>query len=81
MHDEGVEQTKVSRFLGVPEHIYRRAVSDFVSWAGQVLRGNLTKALTQEVGIWFCFGFRKARWRECLSSGGEAPLRGITPTV
>ena len=66
MHDEDLEKTNLGRILGVPAHLYRRAAVDIGGWIGQVLRGNMLKAFTHEVGLWFCLGFFKARWREYL---------------
>ena len=78
MHDEDLEVTNLGRFLGVPAHVYRRTAADLSGWIGQVLRGDLTKAFTNEVGIWFCIGFLKTRWREFFSGRTEICHTGVT---
>jgi glycosyltransferase involved in cell wall biosynthesis len=63
MRDEDLEKTSLGRIFGVPAHLYRRAARDLGGWISQLLRGNTLGAFTHEVGLWFCFGFFKARWR------------------
>ena len=68
MRDEEFEQTRVGRLLGVPAHVYRQAAIDLVAFVGLLLRGDLARAFTHEVGLWFFLGFLKARWQESFSS-------------
>ena len=72
MHDDDLEETRTGRLFGVPGHIYRRAVADFAAFAGDVLRGDLARAFTHEVGLWFFLGFFNARCREVLSGPGTS---------
>ncbi len=67
MREEELERTRAGRLLGVPAHLYRRAVIDLAASVGCLLRGDLAKAFTHEVGFRFCLGFLKARWRESAS--------------
>jgi glycosyltransferase involved in cell wall biosynthesis len=70
MRDEDFEQTRVGRLLGVPAHLYRQAAIDLVACVGRLLRGDLARAFTHEVGLWFFLGFLTARWRESFSRRG-----------
>ncbi len=69
LHDEEVEQTRVGCLFGVPAHLYRRAAIEFVACASRLLRGDVAKAFTPGIGVRFCLGCFKARWRESLSNG------------
>jgi glycosyltransferase involved in cell wall biosynthesis len=76
MHDEDLEQTKAGRFLGVPAHIFRRGVADLGGWIALMLRGDVGRAFTHEIGLWTVLGFIRARWREYLRM---SPLWGSRP--
>jgi glycosyltransferase involved in cell wall biosynthesis len=62
MHDDEIEQTNVGRFLGVPAHIYRAAITAFVEWIRALFRGDAGTAFRHEFGLWSCLGFIRARW-------------------
>lgn len=69
MREEEMEQTTVGRLFGVPAHLYRRAAVELAGCAGRLLRGDVSSAFTHEVGLQFCLGFFRARWREYFSRG------------
>ncbi len=80
MHDEGTEQTRVGRVLGVPAWLYRQAIEGAVRCLGCLLRGNLDRAFLHETRLRFSLGFVGARWREFLfrapaAGHGEADAR------
>jgi glycosyltransferase involved in cell wall biosynthesis len=72
MREEDFEQTRVGRLLGMPAHLYRQAAIDLVASVGRLVRGDLARAFTHEVGLWFFLGFFKARWQESFSSRGAS---------
>lgn len=69
MHEEEMERTRAGRLFGVPAHLYRRAAVELAGCAGRLLRGDVARAFTHEVGLQFCLGFFRARWREFFSRG------------
>ena len=75
MHDEGTEQTRVGRLLGVPAHIYRSAAEALVRGLGNLVRGDLDRAFLHEIHFRFCLGFIGTRWRETVSRVPDARHR------
>lgn len=67
MRDEAIEQTRAGRLLGVPGHIYRRALEGVGGGLGALLRGDPDRAFAHEVRLRWALGFIAARWRDHLS--------------
>ena len=67
MHDEDLEQTRMGKLLGVPAHIYRRAVMNLASWLGAVVVLRFDTAFRYETCLWSDLGFLLSRWREFVS--------------
>jgi len=71
MGDEGIEASRVGRWLGVPAWIYRELVQSVARWLGGLLRWNPDRAFLHEARLRFALGFIGARWREVFR-----PIRG-----
>jgi glycosyltransferase involved in cell wall biosynthesis len=66
MHDEGLENSRYGRFLGVPAWIYRQGAEGAAGWLGCMVRGKTDEAFVHEKRARFSLGFVRARWREVL---------------
>jgi GT2 family glycosyltransferase len=64
MHDEGLENTRYGRWLGVPAWIYREALAGGSLCVAYWLRGKRNEAFSQERRLRFALGFVRSRWRE-----------------
>lgn len=72
LHSEEVERSKLGKLFGVPAHLYRQALSDFVGWISAAIRRHPAEAFTRELGLRYFAGFATRRWREFFSlSGGR----------
>jgi glycosyltransferase involved in cell wall biosynthesis len=67
MRDEAIEQTRAGRLLGVPGHVYRRALQGVGRGLGALLRGDPDRAFAHEVRLRWSLGFIATRWRDYLS--------------
>ncbi|MGH7317938.1 MAG: hypothetical protein ACREJS_16960, partial [Candidatus Rokuibacteriota bacterium] len=67
MRDEAIEQTRAGRLLGVPGHIYRRALEGAGRGLGALLRGEPDRAFAHEAKLRWSLGFITTRWRDHLS--------------
>ena len=68
LHSEEVERSKLGKFFGVPAHMYRQALNDFVGWIGASIRRHPAEAFTRELGFRYFGGFVSRRWREFFGS-------------
>ncbi|MDQ3486899.1 MAG: glycosyltransferase [Acidobacteriota bacterium] len=50
-----------ARLLGIPMHLFRRAMQDVVSWVRSLLKGDAARAFAAETRLWFFSGFVKER--------------------
>ena len=50
-----------ARLLGIPMHLFRRAMQDVVSWVRSLLAGDAARAFAAETRLWFFSGFVKER--------------------
>ena len=64
LRSELLERSKLGKILGVPAHLYRRALSDAVRWTISQLLGRRDKAFGYEVRMRFFAGFAGSRWHE-----------------
>jgi glycosyltransferase involved in cell wall biosynthesis len=64
LRSELLERSKLGRILGVPAHLYRRALSDAGLWTISQFLGQRDKAFGYEVRMRFFAGFAGSRWRE-----------------
>lgn len=64
LRSELLERSKLGRILGVPAHLYRRALTDAVQWTISQFLGQRDKAFGYEVRMRFFAGFAGSRWRE-----------------
>jgi glycosyltransferase involved in cell wall biosynthesis len=64
LRSELLERSKLGKILGVPAHLYRRALSDVVRWTISQLLGQGDKAFGYEVRMRFFAGFAGRRWHE-----------------
>lgn len=64
LHSEEVERSKLGRFLGVPAHFYRQALTDLAGWLGARIRRQPAEAFTRELALRYFGGFAIRRWRE-----------------
>jgi glycosyltransferase involved in cell wall biosynthesis len=67
MRDDVIERTRVGRLLGVPGHIYRRAILGFFGTLRRLLQGDLNRAFAHEVQLLWSIGFIATRWRDHVS--------------
>jgi len=68
LRSELLERSKLGKILGVPAHLYRRALSDAVQWTISQLLGQRDKAFGYEVRMRFFAGFAGRRWHEFFHS-------------
>jgi glycosyltransferase involved in cell wall biosynthesis len=64
---EEVERSRRARFLGVPAHLYRRALSNGAKWIVCKLRNRPEQAFEHEIRLHFFGGFVRKRWRDFFS--------------
>jgi len=64
---EQVERSKRGRFLGVPAHLYRQALSNGAKWIVSGLRNQPIEAFEHEIRLRFFGGFVRKRWRDFFS--------------
>jgi glycosyltransferase involved in cell wall biosynthesis len=64
LRSELLERSKLGKILGVPAHLYRRALSDAVRWTISQLLGQRDRAFGYEVRMRFFAGFAGSRWHE-----------------
>jgi hypothetical protein len=64
MRDEAIEQTRAGRLLGVPGHIYRRAILGLLGGLRRLLQGDLDRAFAHEIQLRWSIGFIATRWRD-----------------
>jgi hypothetical protein len=76
MRDEAIEQTRAGRLLGVPGHVYRRALQGLGRGLAALLRGDPDRAFAHEVRLRWSLGFIATRWRNHVSQ--RFPRRGTT---
>lgn len=50
-----------ARFLGVPLHLFRRALGDVIAWVRSLWSGDTAHAIAAEMRLWFFSGFVKER--------------------
>lgn len=50
-----------ARLLGIPLHLFRRAVQDAVSWIRSLVTGDAARAFAAETRLWFFSGFVRER--------------------
>ena len=50
-----------ARLLGIPLHLFRRAVHDVFAWIRSLLSGDAAHAFAAETRLWFFSGFVKER--------------------
>jgi hypothetical protein len=67
MRDDVIERTRAGRLLGVPGHIYRRAILGFFGTLRRLLQGDLNRAFAHEVQLLWSIGFIATRWRDHVS--------------
>lgn len=60
MRTPEVERAR-GRLLGVPIHLFRRAVQDMIAWVRSLLAGDAAHAFAAETRLWFFSGFVKER--------------------
>lgn len=61
MRTADIEATRL-RVLGVPLHLVRSAVRDFVRWVRSVVAGDTARAFAAETRLWFFSGFVTERF-------------------
>jgi glucosyl-dolichyl phosphate glucuronosyltransferase len=66
LRSELLERSKLGKIMGVPAHLYRRALSDAVGWTISQILGQRDKAFGYEVRMRFFAGFAGSRWHEFL---------------
>lgn len=64
MRDEAIERSRAGRLLGVPGHIYRRAILGLLGTLRRLLRGDLDQAFAHEVQLRWSIGYIATRWRD-----------------
>lgn len=64
LRSELLERSRLGKILGVPAHLYRRALSDAALWTISQVRGLGDQAFGYEVRMRFFAGFAGSRWRE-----------------
>ena len=64
LHSEEVERSKLGKFLGVPAHFYRQALSDLSGWISAGIRRQRAETFARELGLRYFGGFATRRWRE-----------------
>jgi glucosyl-dolichyl phosphate glucuronosyltransferase len=77
MRAPDVERSHAGTFLGVPAHIYRRAVGDFARWVGAIARGRRDEAFAHELKLRFVGGFLWTRVRDVRRDGRLSPLKDL----
>lgn len=50
-----------ARLLGIPMHLFRRALEDLLAWVRSLLAGDAARAFAAETRLWFFSGFVKER--------------------
>lgn len=55
-----MERTR-ARCLGVPVHLFRRALQDALAWVRSLLSGDAARAFAAETRLWFFSGFLRER--------------------
>lgn len=50
-----------ARLLGIPMHLFRRALQDLVSWVRSLWSGDAARAFSAETRLWFFSGFVRER--------------------
>jgi glycosyltransferase involved in cell wall biosynthesis len=68
LRSELLERSKLGKILGVPAHLYRRALSDAVQWTISQLLGQRDRAFAYEGRLRFFAGFAGRRWHEFFHS-------------
>ena len=61
---ELLERSRLGKILGVPAHLYRRAMTDAARWTISQALGQRDKAFEYEVRMRFFAGFTSSRWQE-----------------
>jgi hypothetical protein len=64
MRDPAFEGSRLGSFLGVPAHVYRRAVQELTAWIGQLLRFRTSAAFAHELHLRFLMAFARQRMWE-----------------
>jgi len=65
---EHMERSQLGTFIGVPAHLYKRAVLDAVQWLGNVVCGNWDRAFDHEIALRFFAGFLRRRCTDVLTA-------------
>ncbi|HJZ71619.1 MAG TPA: glycosyltransferase [Vicinamibacterales bacterium] len=72
-----MEESRSGRLFDVSAHIYRRAVLDALSWAGNVICGRRSRAFAYETSLWFFSGYFRQRYEDFRAAGGRTRLGEI----
>jgi glycosyltransferase involved in cell wall biosynthesis len=70
LRSEHMERTGVGTLFGVPGHLYRQALGDFLGWVRAKVIGEPARAFHHEVRLRFFDGFFRTRRREFLEKPG-----------
>jgi glycosyltransferase involved in cell wall biosynthesis len=71
LRTEEEERSQRGRFLGVPAHLYRRALSHGARWIVCKLQNRSEQAFEHEIRLHFFGGFVRKRWRDFFSFHGR----------
>lgn len=64
LRSEDMEQTRVGTLCGVPAHLYRQALQDFLAWTRAQITGDRERAFERELRLRFFASFFTTRRRE-----------------